>query len=224
MKFIAIEGTDGSGKHTQSELLRTGLQKLGFVTEHIEFPNYDKPYAAQVKGLISGEFGPLEEMSPYSSSMIFAMERFAFFRLQENKHLFDADVVVSDRYVPSNAVHQAARIKDKNEKNDFLDWLEDFEYEKNGVPRPDGIIFLAVPPDVTERNMKTRESKSGGKDILEADKDYLLSSYQNAMEVGERMGFHVINCVDKNGNQRTKEDISEEVLKVALEILRGGDN
>ncbi len=216
-KLVVIEGVDSSGKETQSNKLLENIKGMDMSVEKIVFPNYDSDTSSLVKMYLGGDFGAkADDVNPYTASAFFAVDRVGSIRSVWKQRLENADVVIADRYVTSNMIHQASKIKNQADKEAFLDWVYDFEYEKLELPKPDLIIFLDMPVKYALELMKNRPNKinaSDVKDIHESDEGYLQKSYDNAVSVAEKYGWHRISCV-KNGTIRTIEDISEEIFEV----------
>lgn len=221
-KIIVIEGTDSSGKQTQSELLYEKLKIQGVNVKKISFPNYESRACEPVKMYLAGEFGedPIK-VNPYPISTMYAIDRYASFRTDWGKFYGEGGIIITDRYTTSNMVHQASKISDKKEKLEYLKWLEDLEYDKINIPRPDMVIFLNMPTEFAEKLMAERKNKITGeskKDIHESDREYLKKSHDNACEVAELQGWEEISCVD---GERIKsiEEINDEILKLVKKIV-----
>lgn len=221
-KLVVIEGVDASGKQTQTEKLYNNLLSSGIKVDKIEFPNYASETSSLVKMYLGGEFGTnAQDVNPYMASAFFAVDRVGSIKCIWKDKLQSADVVIADRYVTSNMIHQASKISDDVEKEEFLDWVYDFEYNKLDLPKPDLVIFLDMPVEYAKQLMANRKNKindSEVKDIHEGDTDHLTKSYNNAVGVAEKYGWHKISCV-KDGNIRTIEEISGEILEVCKNIL-----
>lgn len=222
-KLIVIEGSDGSGKATQTKLLYEYLSEQKKNVKMVSYPNYESPSSALVKMYLESEFGDDPYgINAYVASSFFAVDRFASY-LKEWKSFYESSqdaIVICDRYVTSNMLHQTSKLETKEEKEAFLDWEYDFEYQKGGLPIPDMVFFLDVPPEVTFRLMKDRENKithEAKKDIHEANKEFLIRSYENSIFVGERYGWKKIICCDENGNLQSVEKIHRKIR----EILEG---
>lgn len=220
-KLIAIDGVDASGKQTHAELLYEKLKKEGYCVRKISFPAYDSPSSTLVKMYLSGEFGKnAEEVDAYAASSFFAADRFATFRTDWGEDYKNGAVIIADRYVSSNMIHQASKLAE-HKKDAFLEWLDDFEYEKYGLPRPDITVFLDMPPKFGAELMRERENKfshQSEKDIHERDGGYLLKSYENACFVAEKYGWKRISCVDGE-SVRTIDDINDELYELVKGIL-----
>ncbi len=221
--FIAVDGVDASGKQTHTELLAEHFTKLGKKVRRLSFPMYDKPSSALVKMYLSGDFGEkASDVDAYCASTLYAADRFASFRSDWKKDYEDANtIIIADRYVSSNMIHQAGKINDVNEKNKFLDWLFDFEFNLYKIPQPDMTVFLDMPPEYGRKLMADRANKfSGGEtlDIHERDFDYLEKSYQNAKYVSEKFGWRCVECV-KNNTIRTIDEIQAEIISIIKDKL-----
>ncbi len=217
--LIVIEGVDASGKATQTRLLSERLARAGKKVHTVTFPDYESDSSAPVKMYLSGELGETaDSVNPYAASALFAVDRFCSYRTSWKKYLDEGDIVIADRYVTSNFIHQASKISDISEKERFLSFQADFEYKKLGLPEPDAVIFLDVPPDISLALMKERENKfTHGeiKDIHERDPEYIKKSYENARFVADRFGFKKIDCT-RDGKLKSIEEISDEIMKALL--------
>ena len=141
-KLFVIDGTDGSGKQTQFQQLQESLLKDGIDYKVVSFPNYDSPSSALVQMYLSGEFGEnAKEISPYIASTFYAADRYATFQTGYKKYYEDGGIILEDRYTTANMVHQAGKIKDEKEREKFLNWLWDFEFNLYGLPVPNEVFF-----------------------------------------------------------------------------------
>lgn len=222
-KLIIIEsGSDGSGKATQTKILYDRLKAEGHNVRKITFPNYDSPACTPVKMYLSGEFGTKpEDVNAYVASTFYAVDRFASYKKEWGEFYNNGGIIISDRYVTSNMVHQAVKMNDKQEREEYLDWLYDLEFKKYGLPVPDCVLFLDVAPQVSENLMKNRVNKFTGeaeKDIHENNKEYLINCYNNSLEIASKYGWKRIKC-NNNEELRSIEDISEEVYNSIKDIL-----
>ncbi len=222
--LIVIEGLDASGKETQTNLLYKNLKTTYDNVRKISFPDYDSNSSALVKMYLSGAFGKTAgEVSPYVASTFFAADRYASFKTDWEKDYRDGAMILADRYVTANMLHQASKIEDEKEKEQFLSWLTDFEYRLYGLPEPDLSFFLNVPPEVSRKLMESRSNKftqQEEKDIHERDSLYLEKTYQNAQFVIRRYPFVEINCVTHDQKLRSIEDIQEEILSHIAQKLK----
>lgn len=213
-KLIIIEsGSDASGKATQSNRLYERLINEGKQCMKITFPDYNSDSSALVKMYLNGDFGKdPNDVNPYVSSTFYAVDRYASYKTKWGEFYNNGGIIISDRYTTSNMVHQAAKINN-DEKEKFLDWLYDLEFNIYGIPKPDEIIFLDVDPEVSQELMKDRKNKFTGeeaKDIHESNKEYLINSYNNSLYIADKYNWKVIKCC-KNNKLRTIEDINDEI-------------
>ncbi len=190
-RLIVIEGSDGSGKATQTKKLYDKLVKQNKKVKKVEFPNYKSESSALIKMYLSGEFGKNpDSVNPYASSTFYAVDRFASYKKDWEEFYLKGGIIIADRYTTSNMIHQAAKIKEVQAKDKFLNWLWDFEFEKFNLPVPDCVIFLDMPPKCSKSLMETRNNKFTGekeKDIHENNYEYLLESYNNSKYISENM-------------------------------------
>ncbi len=222
-KLFVIEGTDGSGKQTQLNKLKEHLTQDGYDFIDIAFPNYDSPSSSLVKMYLAGEFGEdPSQISPYIASTFYAADRYATFQ----KGLFDyynkGGIILADRYTTANMVHQSGKIKDETERDKFMNWLFDLEYNTYGLPKPTEVFFLNMPTEVAISFMKNRDNKFSHekkKDIHERNPEHLKDSYNAACSLVPKYGWYEVKCVDESNNVRTREDIHEQIYKEVKKYL-----
>lgn len=219
--LIAMEGVDASGKQTQTELLYRHLTDKGIDVRRLSFPMYDSDSSAGVRMYLNGELAEnAEDITAYEASGLFAIDRFLSYKSDWGKDYEDGKLILCDRYVGSNMIHQACKLADE-EKDKFLDWLDEFEYGIYSLPRPDLTLFLDMPPEKGRELIAARRNKinnSEQHDIHERDNGYLEKSYYNACAVADKFGWTRINCADGN-KIRTVEDISREICAIADKVL-----
>jgi len=222
-KLIAIDGVDASGKETQTELLYQRLVKEGYKVRRVSFPAYDRDSSVLVKEYLSGKYGTKpEDVNAYAASLLFAVDRFSSYRTDWENDYKNGTIILADRYVTSNMIHQAGKLADKNEKPEFINWLYDIEYEKLGIPKPDAVVFLDMPTDFAVQLMANRNNKISGeaeKDIHENNKEYLEKSYRNAVEIAEMSAWNRVRCVE-NDTILSIEEIHEKVYNSVKGILK----
>ena len=193
-KLFVIDGTDGSGKQTQFQQLQESLLKDGIDYKVVSFPNYDSPSSALVQMYLSGEFGEnAKEISPYIASTFYAADRYATFQTGYKKYYEDGGIILADRYTTANMVHQAGKIKDEKEREKFLNWLWDFEFNLYGLPVPNEVFFLNMPVEKSIELMKDRENKfthQEKKDIHERDVNHLKDAYEAACDVSKKYNWY----------------------------------
>ena len=213
-KLIVIEGSDGSGKATQTRKLYERLRDLEVNVRRVSFPNYESESSALIRMYLRGDFGgKAEEVNPYAAATFYAVDRFANFF--EWKDFYQSGgLILSDRYVGSNMVYQAAKLNRKADRTKFLAWLDDLEYKHFGIPRPDLTIFLDMPPEISAILRRER----GREDIHESDAAFMQKVYNVYKETAQKYGWKVVNCADKNF-ARSSTDIHENILAMVEEIL-----
>ena len=212
-KLIVIEGLDGAGKNTQSEKLRAYLSDKGIEVRKIDFPDYENKSSTLVKMYLSGELGASpDDTNAFAASTFFACDRYVSYVTGWKSFLErEGTVVIANRYTTANAYHQLSKMPHED-WDGFLSWLWDFEFGKLGLPIPDEVICLAVPPDVSEKNIEKRcAAQNIKKDIHEADTDYLGRCYEAAKYAADKLGWHMIHCVE-NGVQLSIDEIFGTVL------------
>ena len=220
--YLVIEGIDGAGKETQTRLLKEYLKSLvkNVITQ--SFPNYGTDGCKPVQMYLDGKLSKTaNEVNAYQSSVLFAVDRFCTMT-QLIKNITKDSVVVFDRYVSSNMLHQGGKIHNDEDLEKYLKWLENFEFEVMKIPRPDKIFFLSVPPEISMELIKQRKGLKSQteKDIQESDVNHLKNAYNTGMKISKMFGWEIIDCVDKEKNQmRTKEDISKEIQQKVNQIL-----
>ena len=221
-KLIVIDGVDSSGKQTQVEILYNKLKAEGLKVKRISFPNYESNSSALVKMYLAGDLGTNpDELDPYAISTFYAADRYISYITDWKKDLDDGYIIIADRYVSSNMIHQAAKIKDINAKKIFLDWLDSFEYGVYKLPKPDIVVFLNMPVEYAVKLMAERKNKITGdekKDIHERDVAYLQESYNNAMFIANEYSWNIVNCVN-NSAVRKIEDIASEIYSYVKNLL-----
>lgn len=221
-KLIVIEGTDSSGKETQTKKLYERLANEVEKVRKISFPNYESPACEPVKMYLAGAFGDNAlNVNPYPVSTMFAIDRYASYKMDWESFYNAGGIIVTDRYTTSNMVHQASKIENIDEKSKYLGWLEDLEYNKMGIPKPDLVIFLNMPTEMAVKLMEARKNKITGeekKDIHEKDTSYLKKSYDNACDIAKKYNWQEIKCVE-NKRLKTIEEIGEEIYALVKEIL-----
>ena len=222
-KLFVIDGTDGSGKQTQFELLTKRLKENNIDFRTVDFPNYDSPSSSLVKMYLSGEFGEnAKDVNAYIASTFYAADRYATFKKGYEEYYNNGGIIIADRYTTSSMVHQAGKIADKEERDKFLEWLADFEFNLYGLPKPTEVFFLNMPVDKAIELMKDRENKfthEAKKDIHEKDKNHLLDAHNAACYVAKKYNWFEINCL-KDGNLRTREDIAEEIFNEVIKKIK----
>ena len=222
-KLFVIDGTDGSGKQTQFLKLKNRFDEEGIKYMHVSFPNYDNPSSSLVKMYLSGDFGQnANDVSPYVASTFYAADRYATFKTKFEKFYETGGIILADRYTSSNMIHQTGKIKDKDERKKFIEWLFDLEFNIYKIPKPDKVFFLNMPPKKCLKLMENRENKfthGMEKDIHEKDANYMIESYNAACELAKEYDWCEIKCI-KDNEIRTIDDIHEEIFEEVRKILK----
>ncbi|MDO5555506.1 MAG: thymidylate kinase [Clostridia bacterium] len=215
-KLFVIDGTDASGKQTQLKKLQERLEQERIEYKLVSFPNYNSLSSALVKMYLSGEFGEnAKEISPYIASTFFAVDRYATFKKELENYYNNGGIILADRYTTANMIHQAGKIENKQEREKFLNWLWNFEFNLYKLPVPTKVFFLDMPPEYAFKLMQNRKNKfthENKKDIHERDKTHIINSYNAACEVAKAYNWVKIECV-KNNKIRTIEEIHEDIYR-----------
>lgn len=214
-KLFAIDGTDGSGKQTQFTKLCERLSKKGVDYRTVSFPNYNSESSSLVKMYLSGKFGEhAKDVNAYIASTFYAADRYATFKAEGFEDYYkNGGIILADRYTTANMVHQASKISDPLEREKFLNWLWDFEFNLYKLPVPTKVFFLNMPTDYAEKLIANRENKfthEAQKDIHERDKSHLLDSYNAACSLVNKYDWYEVKCI-KDGEIRSIDDIHEEI-------------
>ncbi len=223
-KLIVIDGTDGTGKHTQTMILKENLEKEGYQVETIDFPQYGQKCAGPVEDYLSGKYGSAEKVTAKQASILYAVDRFdASFKIRN--WLEEGKIVLCDRYVSANMGHQAGKIKDVKEKDVFLEWLHDLEYEIFNLPKPDVNILLYLDSEIARKLAQENEIKKDTnnikkKDIHEKDANHMKKALEAFLYVADKYSWIKINCSDNNNWVRTREEISKEILEKVKELIK----
>lgn len=221
-KIFVIDGTDGSGKETQFKLLCEKFEERNIPYYKISFPRYDNPSSSLVKMYLGGEFGEnAQEISPYIASIFFSVDRYAGFKQEIEREMKTDKIILIDRYTTSNMVHQAGKISDKKERDKFLKWLWNLEFEIMGLPLPDKVFFLNMSPEFVEILIKNRKNKITGeekKDIHEKSAEHLRAAYEAGCYVAKKYKWEQIIC-NKKDMIRTVEDIHHEIFTKIKECI-----
>lgn len=221
-KLIVFEGTDGSGKATQAKMMAQRLRAEGFSPREIDFPRYGNPFAEPARLYLMGALGDHPgDVNAYAASTLFAVDRYASYKEDWGKDYEAGQVILANRYTTSNAVHQASKLPPE-EQSEFVDWLFDLEYHRLGLPKPDLVIYLDMPTDLSEGMLRRREAATGTEaDIHERDDAYLRQCRTCAREIADQQGWHCISCA-RRSHVRSVEDIHEEAWALVRDLLSDG--
>ena len=214
-----IDGLDGSGKATQTQLLAEALLKRGTAAEKLSFPRYEKEGSALVRAYLAGKFGAHpDDVNCYAASSFYAADRYISFITEWREGYSAGGLYLSDRYTTSNAIFQTPKLS-RGEWDGYIEWLEDYEYVKLGIPKPDLVVFLDMSAECSASLM---EKRYGGdesrKDIHERDMGYQRRCREAALWCAAKCGWLTIPC-DREGKPRAVGDISAEILNAAECII-----
>ena len=189
-KLIVFEGTDGSGKATQSELLCQELTRRGVPYRKLTFPRYQEESSALVRLYLGGAFGQKPgDVNAYAAAAFYSVDRYASYKQDWGSYYEQGGLLIADRYTTSNAVHQTSKLPPEQQRP-FVDWLFDFEYQKLGLPAPDRVLYLDLPTELSEQMMRRREEATHTHaDIHEQDEAYLRSCRESAARVVDWCGW-----------------------------------
>jgi dTMP kinase len=208
--LIVFEGIDGAGKHTQITRLAAALAARNIPSEVISFPVYDTFFGRLIERYLSGEFGPLDQVDPQFSAMLFASDR-----LKQKDRILGAleagKTLLADRYVASNLAHQGARVP-AAKRAVFLDWLRKLEYGANEMPWEDLVLYLRIDPREAQERMHIRRAGTGG-DLHESDTQHLAAAAALYDELARGENWITIDCDEPaTGHPRTGEQIHALVM------------
>jgi dTMP kinase len=229
-KFIVIDGSDGSGKATQTALLFNHLKKEGYKVSKVDFPRHGEPPAWMVDQYLTGKYGTAKELGPYVPSLFYACDRFdASAGIKER--LDKGEIVLSDRYISSNIGHQGGKIRSVRERQKYLNWLFNLEYGILKIPKPDVTFILKVPAEISveiskkvaskekEKRLKSYLGKEK-KDIHEKDLLHLKQALESYLWVAKKFPkeYKVMECV-KSGKLIPPDAIHGMIWKSVKKII-----
>ena len=221
-KFIVIDGTDGSGKATQVGFLKERLKKEGYDVAIVDFPRYGEPSAIFCQKYLNGEYGTAEEVGAKRGSMFYAIDRYDT-KFEMEKDLAAGKILLANRYVSASMGHQGGKIVDPQEREKFIRWLYELEYDIFGIPKPDINLILHVAPEIGQKlvDKKGHRDYVGGnkRDIHEADLEHLKMAEESYLWIVDNYPeFGLIKCV-KDGQIMTREEIHQLVWEKVKELL-----
>jgi dTMP kinase len=218
-KLIVIDGTDGSGKKTQTKLLIDKLNHEGHRAVSASFPQYGKKSAGPTEEFLSGKYGRTEDINSYAASLFYAIDRFDLSH-ELKKLIQEGYLVVLDRYVDSNAGHQGGKIKDPEKRKKFIEWLYDLEYSLLGIPRPDLVVILHVPVNISIGLIPHKQT------LIQIEKNHVLEfdHLKNAesayLWLAEQFpqDHRLVECIEEE-RLLSPEEIHEKIWQVVKPIL-----
>lgn len=220
-RLIVLEGTDGTGKTTQTRLMSQRLAREGAAFREIDFPRYGSGFAKPVELYLQGALGKKPgDVSAYAASILYAVDRYAAYKEDWGGDYERGMFILANRYTTSNAVHQAPKLPEE-ERWAYLDWLFDLEYRRLALPEPDLVIYLDLPAEISARMLRRRQEATHTQgDIHERDGAYLRQCRESAQEIVKRLGWRRVDC-SRGGDVRAQEDIHEELWELVRPFVKG---
>ncbi len=220
-RLIVFEGIDGSGKSTQSELLRGRLREEGTDFRSVTFPRYDNHSASLIKMYLGGAFGSDPgDVNAYAASCFYAVDRYASYRQDWQEYYENGGLIVMDRYTTSNAIHQGAKLPTER-REEFFRWLAHFEYDLIGIPAPDLVLYMDIPLTTALERIAARQAAAGTtEDIHEKNRAYLALCHDCGGQAAELYGWRRVPVTD-GGRDRSQEEIHEEIWNICGGLIHG---
>ena len=219
-KLIVIEGScDGVGKSTQYKLLIERLKKENINTATHHFPSYGTYQGRAVEEYLKGNYGKISELSPYFVNSLYAQDR-AVTWITGLKDIYDAGgIIVLDRYTTSSLIYQSSVIENPEERESFINYIYDYEYNKLGIPKPDLVIFLHAPFELV-RELKSKRKENDGikNDIHERDLMFMKNVSDTSISIANRFNWSYIECMEDN-KMRSVEEIHEDIYKKVKKLI-----
>lgn len=217
-KVIVLEGLDGCGKSTQLDLALEYLKEIDVTCRSVSFPNYEALSGQLVRQYLDGEIPADGRNGAYAASAIYAADRYVSYMTDWKGFYESGGVVLAGRYTTSNAIYQLTKLP-VEEHDYYLEWLADFEYNKLGLPKPDLVMFLDMPVEVSQKLLDKRYlGDDAKKDIHERDLDFLRACRENALYTAEKRGWSIIDCSDGE-YPLPIEDVYTEICR-RLKVLK----
>lgn len=222
-KLIVIDGTDGCGKATQTKKLIERLIDEGHEPQTLDFPQYYNNHFGNIVGcFLRGDFGDPTQVSPYLSSILFAADRFESSK-KIKTWLAEGKIVILDRYVSANQIHQGSKIQDEEKRETFLQWLDAIEHGVFDIPRPDMIIYLDIPAKTAQTLIEKKSARaytgSNQKDGNEANIEFQMSSHEQSLRlVAQKNNWNRIIC-EEDGELLSIDIIHEKIWAVVEKVI-----
>lgn len=216
-RLVVLDGLDGSGKSTQLVRLQEYFAQNNIDYRHISFPDYEQPSSTLVNMYLRGEFGSsADAVNAYAASSFYAVDRYASYKKFWQTDYESDRLILAARYTTSNAIHQMGKLP-REEWDNYLAWLEEYEYRLLKLPRPDRVIFLDMPLEISQKLLSTRyEGDEAKKDIHERDLEYLRTCRESALYAAEKMGWDIVTC-GENGEPLPIDVISQKLIALVTE-------
>lgn len=223
-KLIVIDGTDGSGKATQVAKLKERLINEGVQVESFDFPQYYNNFFGKLIGeCLAGEHGNWAGLSPNVASVVYAADRFESSQ-KISDWLNEGKIVILDRYVSSNQIHQGGKISDERERAEFMQWLDTMEHDVFNIPRPDLILYLDISVDLTKKLLENKSAKEKkkyfeGVDQHEGDIEHLESARESGLKaISENNNWQKIECA-VNGEILSIDEIHTKIYELVKDFI-----
>ena len=209
--LVGLEGLDGCGKSTQLEMLKASADgNIRFIS----FPNYNSASGEIIKDYLSGKL--CEEngrTGAYTAGSFYAIDRYISYKTDWEKDYKAGKTIIAARYTSSNAIYQMAKLE-KSQWDEYLEWLEDYEYDKFAIPRPEKIIFLDMPIEVSQKLLSARYGgDEAKKDIHERNISFLKACREAALYTADKKSWYILPCSDGK-NPYTPEKINKELSEM----------
>lgn len=216
--LAVIEGLDGCGKSTQFELAAKKLEQKGINVKAISFPDYEQPSSVLVRMYLDGKLShSAEDINAYAAASFYAVDRYASYKQFWQKDHEQGAFILAARYVTSNLIYQMSKL-DSSQWDEYIEWLYDYEYEKLALPRPDKVIFLDMPLEVSQKLLSERyKGDESKKDIHEADMEYMKKCREAAYFSAKKLGWEIIDCSD--GSEPLPIEVINEKIMAQLESV-----
>jgi len=206
-KLIVIEGTDGTGKATQAEMLVKKMESSGFKVKLLDFPQYGKNvFAETVAGYLKNEYGQALMLNPYLASLPYAADRWKA-SLEFKKDIEQGINIVSNRYTSASMGHQGSKLDDKEQLSKFIDWLKQVEFSEQGfgIPKPDIVILLYLQPEIAQRLIEKKAERvylqgKAKMDAHESSLYHLHRASQTFLDIADKEGWVLVDCTDRKNH------------------------
>ncbi len=223
-KLIVIDGGDGSGKTTQAKLLLKYLKKKKIPTKYVDFPQYYLSFHGKtIAKFLRGEFGSIDQVSPYLASLAYALDR-ASVKQEMEEFLEKGGFIIANRYASSNIAHQGSKFSNKKERKEFVKWIYELEYKVHKIPKEDLVIYLYIPWKKTikliEKKPDRKYLKGQKKDIHEKDDNYLKKTEEMYLSLTKtNKHWKKINSIGKNHKLLSKQEIHQKILTTIKSLI-----
>ena len=220
-KLIVIEGScDGVGKSTQYNLLIDRLEKEGYNIIKHHFPSYGTYQGRPVSEYLKGNFGKISELSPYFVNCLYAQDRAITWETGLKNEYNKGGIIILDRYTTSSLIYQSASVEDKKEREEFIDYIYDYEYNKIGIPIPDLVIFLHVPFELARNLKEKRKRETGVKDdIHEADLDFMKKVSDTSIYIANKYNWDFVEC-SNNDEMLSIDEIHNKIYNLVKKKIK----